>query len=99
MRIGNLDITIAKKDYKIDDATFAEIEKFVYRGVYPRGFVMGILSKNLELTLTYAYSEMKIEDLLEIMKFCFHELPSVCWGSRKAVNAWVDFCQRARGGK
>jgi hypothetical protein len=65
------------------------INRYVEHKLEPGGFVTAVLSNDLTEAFKTADtdSEAGIRDILKYIRW---EIPSLCWGSRAKVEAWLD---------
>ena len=52
------------------------------------GFLAAVLCNNLKESFAQA-DEDNIRDMFEIVKYCYNEIPSICWGSPERVRNWL----------
>jgi len=64
------------------------INRYVEHGIEPGGFVTAVLSNDLAATLQAADTK-SLRGLPDILQYIFWEIPSVCWGSKAKVKAWI----------
>jgi len=65
------------------------IRKYVERRLPPGGFVQAVLSNDLQDAVLRADGD-NLLTIPAIVSYVYHEVPSNLWGSREAVNAWID---------
>lgn len=53
------------------------------------GFLRAVLSNDLKEAFGRADEENQAA-MLEIVQYCYNEIPSVCWGSPEAVTSWLE---------
>ncbi len=70
------------------DSTRETILRYVEHRVPTGGFVQAVLSNDLREAIGRADAE-NLEDLVEIVRFCYWEIPGPCWGSPEAVREWL----------
>lgn len=64
------------------------IDRYVSDHTPVGGFLTAVLSNNLSGALNKADDGNRLA-LFDIVKHCWNELPGGCWGSPKAVTAWL----------
>lgn len=57
-------------------------------------FVTAVLENNLREAVNRADDE-SLANLVEIVQYCYWEIPGNCWGSKDAVAKWIE----GEGGK
>ena len=64
------------------------INHYVEHGLRPGGFVTAVLSNDLAGAFNAADTDAEA-GLRDILKYVRWEIPSLCWGSRTKVEAWL----------
>ncbi len=59
-------------------------------------FVTAVLCNDLKESIGRADDE-NLRDLIEIVQYCWNEIPSGCWGSPDAVRTWIRDKESQRG--
>jgi len=78
------------KGYEMIPAeTIEAIRRYVDQRSEPGDFLSAVLNNDLKEACAYA-TEIHRNVLFYIVQFCYWEIPSVCWGSRAKVVAWLD---------
>ena len=73
----------------IPQRTKEALDRYVSERIPTGHFLQAVLSNNLREALGRADSE-NIIALFDIVKYCYNEIPSNCWGSPEAVKAWLE---------
>ena len=68
--------------------TKESIDRYVNDHIPTGSFLEAVLCNNLKEAIGRADSE-NLRDIVEIVQYCYWEIPSVCWGSPKEVRAWL----------
>jgi hypothetical protein len=76
-------------------STKAGIDRYAATGCPTGGFLRAVLSNNLKEAFMAADAENSA-DMHEIVGYCYNEIPSSCWGSPEAVDAWIEKHRVAR---
>ena len=76
-------------EYKnIPPNTIKTIQDYVEKGWEPGDFVRAVLMNDLKMA--YAAADMNNKPVLEdIIKYCYNEIPSNCWGNAQKVYEWI----------
>lgn len=64
------------------------LDRYIQYHIPTGGFLEAVLSNDLKEAFGRADKENRIA-LFEIVKYCYNELPSDCWGSPEKVDAWL----------
>lgn len=73
----------------------AAIRKHADHGTPCGHFVTAVLCNDLKEAIGRADQE-NLRDLIEIVSYCYNEIPSTCWGSPDAVATWIRDKQNQR---
>lgn len=73
---------------QISPATVAELLRYRDERIPPGDFLRCVLENDLAGACGRADS-FNQRALHDIVSFCWNELPSICWGSPKAVHTWL----------
>jgi len=73
----------------IPDRTLAFLNCYVNNRVKPGGFLYAVLCNDLRESFGRADRENRAA-LHEIVRHCYNELPSRCWGSAEKVEAYLS---------
>lgn len=65
------------------------IDRFAREGCPVGDFLYAVLTNNLKDAFGRADGDNK-QDLEEIVRYCYWEIPANCWGSEEKVEAWLD---------
>jgi hypothetical protein len=65
------------------------INRYVEHGFEPGSFLTAVLSNDLAGAFNAADSDAEA-GLRDIVKYIHWEIPSLCWGSRAKVEAWLE---------
>ena len=65
------------------------MKRYVEHGIPPGGFLEAVLCNNLKEAVGRA-DEINLANLVEIVKYCYWEIPHNCWGSPKQVRDWMS---------
>ena len=86
------------EDYSnIPESTIAAIRKHADHGYDVGHFVTAVLENNLKEAVNKA-DDSNIRVLQDIVKYCYWEIPSYCWGSPEKVAAWKELKGKEREG-
>lgn len=66
----------------------ASLMDYVMLGQRPGGFLSAVLSNDLYGALCRA-DDINV-DRMGVYAHCLNRLPSACWGSREAYEAWIE---------
>jgi hypothetical protein len=69
--------------------TKESIDNFVEHGLRPGDFLMAVLSNDL-MEAIYRADAQNQEDLIEICRYVYNEIPGNCWGNRTRVLDWMN---------
>lgn len=76
-------------DYsRIKPVTIESIKLYVKDGTHPGGFLEAVLSNNLQESFGRADIENR-QFIFEIVRYCYNEIPSSCWGSQERFERWL----------
>lgn len=70
------------------------IDRYVKDHCPTGDFLYAVFTNNLKDSFALADDENK-KDLEEIVKYCYWEIPSKCWGSVEKVKEWLSEEKRA----
>jgi hypothetical protein len=73
----------------IKQTTLDELNRYVVGHIPTGDFLKAVLSNNLVESFARADDE-NLQPMFEIIKYCYNEIPSTCWGSPEKVEAWVE---------
>ena len=73
----------------IPERTKAAIDRYVNDHTPVGGFLTAVLSNDLKGAVGQADEENRAA-LFSIVGYCYHEIPSECWGSPAKVEAWLE---------
>ena len=65
------------------------LDSYVKDRQYPGSFLRALLENNLKNAVGYADDQNK-ENLVDIVIYCYNNIPSICWGSKEEVEAWLE---------
>lgn len=74
---------------KIRPEIIESIRAYADEGRPTGGFLKAVLSNDLQEAFGRADAGNQAT-MFEIVSYCYNEIPSVCWGSPKAVKNWLD---------
>jgi hypothetical protein len=66
-----------------------EIDRYVATGVPPGKFLVAVLSDKLFESFNYA-DDYNSKNMLDIVRYVFNHIPSVCWGSQETMDKWMS---------
>lgn len=55
----------------------------------PGGFLEAVLENDLRESFSRA-DDISRFHLFDIVKYCYNDIPSACWGSRENVKNWLE---------
>lgn len=67
----------------------AALERYVFDGILPGGFLEAVLSNNLMEAVTKA-DYTNLAALKDWVMFVYWNIPSGCWKSDKHITDWVE---------
>jgi hypothetical protein len=65
------------------------IDNYVKHRLHPGGFVTAVLCNDLREAIARA-DHVNIKHLVEIVAYCWNEIPHTCWGSEEKVVNWLS---------
>lgn len=75
--------------YNIPQRTKEAIDRYVQHHIFPGDFLYAVLTNNLRESFARADME-NLGCLYEIVKYCYWEIPGVCWESEEKVDKWLE---------
>ena len=81
-----------KIDYsKLEGAPLTKeaAQRYMEHGIYPGHFLTAVFVNDLTQAITRA-DEVSLQNLKQIVMWMIWEIPSIAWGSRDAMNTWID---------
>lgn len=66
------------------------LNMYVYYGIMPGGFLTAVLENNLCEAFFRADSR-NIKIIENIVKHIYHNIPSMCWGSKEKIKEWLEY--------
>jgi len=75
--------------YPIRHDLLGALERYLNHGIMPGGFMTAVLENNLKEAFARA-DDTNIENMKNIVGYVYNNIPSDSWGSREAVNAWLE---------
>jgi len=63
------------------------IDNYVKFGLSPGGFVRAVLENNLIQSVGRA-DDGNLENIFDVCKYVYNEIPGNCWGSPEKVKEW-----------
>lgn len=73
----------------ISEGIKQSIDKYVAHRIEPGGFVRAVLENDLKGAFGKA-DRYNRNNMFEIVKYCYNEIPYTCWGSPEAVQNWLN---------
>jgi len=73
----------------IPQDTKDQIDEYTQRKIPVGSFLYAVLSNNLFEAIAKA-DEHNLLALRDIAMYIYNEIPSVCWGSPKIVEKWIN---------
>lgn len=80
--------TLHRKYPKVPEHTIGGLKRYVESRIMPGDFLYNVLSNNLSGAIKHA-DQANERALIDIVKFCYWEIPVVSWGSPEKVEAWL----------
>jgi len=74
---------------RVPEEVKASLARYVEHRIPTGGFLYAVLTNDLKEAAGRADSE-NFEALGHIVGYCWNEIPSSCWGSERAVAAWLN---------
>lgn len=79
----------------VPESTIEAIRKHADHGYEVGHFVTAVLENNLVEAVNRA-DDHNLRCLADIVRYCYWEIPSPCWGSPKKVAAWIEMKEKER---
>ncbi len=76
--------------------TWQGLTAYVTRGQAPGGFLHAVLANDLFDACGRA-DEANRRALFAIVSWIWNEAPQACWGSKDAIEHWIDYWNELRG--
>ena len=73
----------------IPEHTKGGIDRYVNYHIPTGDFLYAVLTNNLKESFARADDE-NIKNMFDIVKYCYNEIPSECWGSPEKVKNWLS---------
>lgn len=73
----------------IPHSTIISLDRYIDHGIIPGGFLTAVLHNNLRDAVVRA-DQYNLQALLYIVRLIHNEAPSSCWGSKEAVDRWIN---------
>jgi hypothetical protein len=80
---------IGEKAMTIKRSVIDGLSRYVNQRVPTGSFLKAVLENNLKETVLCADEENTLA-IHEIVRYCYVELPSICWGSPEKVQKWLE---------
>ena len=74
------------------ESTKRGIDNYVEKHVPVGSFLQAVLENNLKEAM-FGADDDNILDIVDIVRYCHWEIPSICWGSPEKVEKWLDRSQ------
>jgi len=65
------------------------LDNYAKKGWVPGGFLEAVLRNDLSGAMMRA-DHVSRNNIFHIVKYCYNELPSECWGSKEHFAAWLE---------
>jgi hypothetical protein len=78
-----------KNKMEIKEITLDGIKNYVEHGIPPGDFLRAFLENDLKEAFFRADDENQ-KAMFEIVKYCYNEIPHICWGSPEKVRNWIE---------
>jgi hypothetical protein len=65
------------------------LDRYIEHGILPGDFLTAVLENNLSESFGRA-DEWNRQNLFQIVRYIYNEIPMDAWGSREKVRAWVN---------
>jgi len=65
------------------------IDRYAKERIPTGDFLYAVLTNNLKESFILA-DEENSRDLKEIVSYCYSHIPTICWGSKEKVKAWLE---------
>jgi len=65
------------------------LDRYVQCHIPPGDFLKAVLSNNLKEAFARA-DDMNTEAMGDIVKYMYNNIPSACWGSKEALEEWIN---------
>ena len=76
------------RDFHIPNYMMGAIERYIDHRIPPGHFLTAVITNNLSDAVAYADDE-NIRNIPAFVGYFYNVAPSLCWGSRKAMNKWL----------
>ena len=64
------------------------MQRYIEKGIEPGDFLTAVICNDLKESFARA-DDTNRERMFDIVCFIYNEAPSLCWGSREKMNAWI----------
>jgi len=64
------------------------LKRYAEHKIMTGDFLKAVLENDLQMAFARA-DEDNVKDMLQIVRYCYNDLPSECWGSKEKVEAWL----------
>lgn len=65
------------------------IDRYVEHGISPGSFTRAVLENNLANAIGRS-DDYSYNNLSAIVRYVYNKIPSNCWGSKEAVEKWME---------
>ena len=71
------------------------LDEYATHGLQPGGFLTAVLENNLMEAVGRA-DDYNAHTLVDIIRYCYNDIPGLCWGSPEKVKTWIERKQKER---
>lgn len=82
------------RGFYVPERMMEGIRKYVEEGVVPGDFLTGIIENDLKKACYHADDE-NLKNIPAFVAYFYNRTPSTCWGSKAAMDAWVEVRSKA----
>ena len=73
---------------EVPELTLGALNRYVSEGIPPGSFLIALLCNDLKAAFSRA-DDINIANMYAIVKYCYNNIPSRCWGSPEATEEWL----------
>lgn len=81
--------------FYIPDRMMGGIRRYIDQGIVPGEFLCAVIQNDLRETVGRA-DEENMGNLPAYVAYFYNEAPSLCWGSPKAMQEWIELHEEKR---
>lgn len=85
----------ANELYELVEETWESLQRYIDQGIPTGGFLRACLENDFSNACDRADLVNRYH-LVSLAAYIVHEMPDQCWGSRAAVDAWIEAGKQKR---